>query len=115
MGAVVIVALVVGVLFWILVIAAAHNAGNLVAKPAPAQKPAGGTAAKPAAGAADDLKQIDGVGPTIEKKLHALGYTSFRQIANLTAAEIAEIDEKLNFKGRIEREDWVGQARKLAG
>ncbi|MDX5464726.1 MAG: 50S ribosomal protein L21 [Alphaproteobacteria bacterium] len=65
-------------------------------------------------GAADDLKKISGVGPVLEKKLHALGITQYAQIAAFTADEIARVDEVLNFKGRIEREDWVSQAKALA-
>jgi len=66
------------------------------------------------AGAADDLKQINGVGPVIEEKLNKLGITTFAQVAGLSADDIARIDEVLNFKGRIEREEWVSQAEKLA-
>lgn len=71
-------------------------------------------AAKPAAKEADDLKQLSGVGPVIEKKLIGAGITSFAQIAAWTDKDIAEMDEKLDFKGRIEREGWVKQAKKLA-
>lgn len=67
-----------------------------------------------ASGDADDLKQLSGVGPALEKKLHANGVTTFAQIAAWGAAEIAEFDEKLSFKGRIEREGWVDQAKALA-
>ncbi len=63
---------------------------------------------------ADDLKQLSGVGPALEKKLHAAGVTTFAQIAAWGKSEIAEFDEKLSFKGRIEREGWVAQAKKLA-
>jgi large subunit ribosomal protein L21 len=63
---------------------------------------------------ADDLKKLSGVGPALEKKLHAAGVTSFAQIASWGEGEIAEFDEKLNFKGRIEREGWVEQAENLA-
>ena len=63
---------------------------------------------------ADDLKKLSGVGPVLEKKLHEAGITSFAQIAGWTKADIEEMDEKLDFKGRIEREDWVAQAKKLA-
>jgi len=70
--------------------------------------------AAPAAAGADDLKQLSGVGPALEKKLLAAGVTSFAQIAAWTEADIAEFDEKLSFKGRIEREGWVEQAKKLA-
>ncbi|MBV2360792.1 50S ribosomal protein L21 [Thalassococcus sp. CAU 1522] len=63
---------------------------------------------------ADDLTQISGVGPVIVKKLNALGVTTFAQIAAWTADDVAAMDEKLNFKGRIERDDWIAQAKKLA-
>ncbi len=63
----------------------------------------------------DDLKALSGVGPALEKKLNEAGITSFAQIAAWSAEDIAEIDEKLSFKGRIEREGWVEQAKaKLA-
>ncbi len=62
----------------------------------------------------DDLKQLSGVGPALEKKLLAAGVTTFAQIAAWGADDIAEFDEKLSFKGRIEREGWVEQAKKLA-
>ncbi len=64
-------------------------------------------------GEPDDLKRISGVGPELESRLNKLGIIKFEQIANLTDAEIAAIDDVLNFKGRIEREDWPGQARAL--
>ena len=70
--------------------------------------------AAPAAAAADDLKKLSGVGPALEKKLLEGGVTSFAQIAAWTEADIAEFDEKLSFKGRIEREGWVEQAKELA-
>ena len=44
-----------------------------------------------------------------------MGISTFRQIAELSADDMARIDTELNFKGRIERENWVEQARKLAG
>ena len=71
---------------------------------APASAPAGG----------DDLKKLSGVGPVLEEKLHAAGVTSFAQIAAWGPKDIEEFDEKLSFKGRIEREGWVEQAKKLA-
>ena len=61
----------------------------------------------------DDLKELSGVGPALEKKLHEAGVTTFAQIAAWTADDIAEMDEKLSFKGRIEREGWVEQAKEL--
>jgi large subunit ribosomal protein L21 len=65
-------------------------------------------------GEPDDLKKISGVGPVLEGKLHDLGIYHFSQIAAFTPEQIAQVDEVLNFKGRIEREDWVGQAKILA-
>lgn len=68
-------------------------------------------AAPKAAAGADDLKRLSGVGPALEKKLHDAGVTSFAQIANWGAEDIAAMDEKLSFKGRIERDGWVDQAK----
>ncbi len=65
-------------------------------------------------GAADDLKKISGVGPVLEKKLNALGITTYAQVAAFTPEEIAKVDDALSFKGRIDRDDWLGQAKKLA-
>jgi large subunit ribosomal protein L21 len=65
--------------------------------------------AKPAGD--DDLKELSGVGPAIEKKLHGAGVTSFAQIAAWTEEDVAAMDEKLSFKGRIDREGWVEQAK----
>jgi small subunit ribosomal protein S2 len=66
------------------------------------------------AGKADDLKKIEGVGPALERKLNALGLTRYDQIASLTDEEVAKVDDAINYKGRISRDDWVGQARALA-
>ena len=63
--------------------------------------------------AGDDLSKISGVGPVIVGKLEKLGITTFQQIADFTADDIARIDEELNFKGRIERDDWVAQAKQF--
>lgn len=71
-------------------------------------------AAPKAATGADDLKLLSGVGPALEKKLHEAGVTSFAQIAAWGPEEIADMDEKLSFKGRIERDGWVEQATTLA-
>ncbi len=82
-----------------------------------APKPKKAKAAKaeaPAATGGDDLKALSGVGPALEKKLHAAGVTTFAQIAAWSDADVAEMDEKLSFKGRIEREGWIEQAKKLA-
>lgn len=71
-------------------------------------------AAKAETAGGDDLKKLSGVGPVLEKKLVEAGVTSFAQIAAWGPADIEEFDEKLSFKGRIEREGWVEQAKKLA-
>ena len=64
-------------------------------------------------GAADDLTQIKGVGEELIERLNKIGVTQFEQIANWTDEDIANVDEVLSFKGRIEREDWADQARAL--
>jgi predicted flap endonuclease-1-like 5' DNA nuclease len=65
-------------------------------------------------GEPDDLKLIVGVGPVLERMLHNLGITTFRQIARWTEREVAEFDAKLpEFPGRIQRDQWVIQARAL--
>mgnify|MGYP002621725517 CR=1 FL=1 len=63
----------------------------------------------------DDLKAISGIGPKLEKTLNGLGIWTYAQIAALGTAEIAWLDEKLGFAGRIGRDDWTGQAGRLAG
>jgi NADH-quinone oxidoreductase subunit E len=62
----------------------------------------------------DDLKQLSGVGPALEKKLHAAGVTTFAQIAAWSDAEVAAMDEQMGFRGRIARDGWVAQAKILA-
>jgi peptide/nickel transport system ATP-binding protein len=62
----------------------------------------------------DDLKMISGVGPKIEGILHSLDIYSFAQVASWKKAEREWVDDHLRFHGRIEREDWVKQAKALA-
>jgi predicted flap endonuclease-1-like 5' DNA nuclease len=64
--------------------------------------------------AGNDLKRIRGIGVLIEKKLNSMGVASYEQIANWTAQDIDRVSQQLDFKGRIERENWVEQARILA-
>ena len=97
-----------------------------VAKPAaakPAAKPATDrkskaaatpVAAKAAPAAADDLTLIKGIGPVNARKLNEHGVTSFAQIAAWKKADIVAAEAYLEFDGRIAREDWVGQAKRLA-
>jgi len=61
----------------------------------------------------DDLKEIGGVGPKLEEKLNSFGVYRFEQIANWTDANVAEFDELLSFKGRIERDEWIAKAKDL--
>lgn len=106
------------------------KASKSVTKPAPAAAPV--VKAKPAAkkqsastrpealkaarnGKADDLQQIKGVGAKMEKLCNSLGFYHFDQIANWTKAEVAWVDDNLEgFKGRVTRDNWVAQAKKLA-
>ena len=64
-------------------------------------------------GEADDLKKITGVGPVIEKKLNAMGIFHYSQVASFTAEDVQTVDDVLNFKGRIERDNWIEQAKTL--
>lgn len=70
-------------------------------------------AAAPAAGIVDDVEIIGGVGPTLKKKLAGAGITTLTQIAAMSAAEMAKVDEDLKLGGRTEREEWVEQAKEL--
>ncbi len=75
-----------------------------------------GTAGKAAeSDSSADLTQLTGVGPVLAEKLHDAGVTSLAQIAAWTAEDIDRLDAELNIKARAERDDWVGQAKKLIG
>lgn len=93
--------------------AEAKPAKKAAAKPAAKKATPKAAAAKATAGA-DDLKQLSGVGPALEKKMHEAGVTTFAQIAGWSAADVDAIEEKLSFKGRVERDDWIAQAKTLA-
>lgn len=84
---------------------------------AAAEKRTAAVADKPAAAASGDtpdkLSRVKGIGSVLEAQLNALGITSLAQLAALSDKEVDRIDEAIGFKGRIRREDWVGQARKL--
>jgi predicted flap endonuclease-1-like 5' DNA nuclease len=99
------------------IVAAPPAEPDLLAAVPPPAEPVRGTPPPPLPGPEgepDDLKLISGIGPSIEKTLHALGVYHFRQIAELTPDNVAWIDQRLRFRGRIEREDWIGQAKRLA-
>lgn len=62
----------------------------------------------------NDLTAIEGIGPFLEKKLNDAGVFTYADIAAWDAEKIAEITTKISFfEGRIEKDDWVGQAKKL--
>jgi len=88
---------------------------------APAVKPATGKPrppqglSRPPEGGGDKLQRISGVGPRIERTLHRLGIYHYEQIAGWTADEVQWVDEHLEFRGRIAREEWIVQARLLHG
>jgi predicted flap endonuclease-1-like 5' DNA nuclease len=65
-------------------------------------------------GPPQDLKRIRGIGVLIERRLNAMQIATYEQIANWTAQDIERVSRMLDFKGRIERENWVEQARILA-
>jgi NADH-quinone oxidoreductase subunit E len=65
--------------------------------------------------APDDLKAISGIGPKLEKVLNGLGIFTYAQIAGWGKEDIARVNGQLSFNGRIERDDWIAQARTLAG
>ena len=65
-------------------------------------------------GQPDDLTRIKGIGKKLSKLLNELGVFHFSQIAAWTAAEAAWIDDYLAFKGRVSRENWIGQAQSFA-
>lgn len=98
--------------------AATKSKAKPVAKAEPVET---STGAKPATldsardGKGDDLKMIKGVGPKLETLLNSMGFYHFDQIAAWTGAEVAWADQNLvGFKGRVSRDDWVGQSKALA-
>jgi NADH-quinone oxidoreductase subunit E len=69
----------------------------------------------PRGGTPDDLKLIKGIGPKLEKLCNSLGFWHFDQIAAWTPEEVAWVDENLQgFKGRVSRDNWIEQAKRLA-
>ena len=96
-----------------------HLADSLSFEPPPVEEaapPAGEppVSQEPTAAAEDDLQAIAGIGPATLGKLHTAGILSYRQMAALNDADINRIEtEILKSRGRIRRDDWVGQAREL--
>ncbi|MEM1361704.1 MAG: hypothetical protein AAGF94_08305 [Pseudomonadota bacterium] len=81
------------------------------AAPSSAAKPE--TLDGPKNGAADDLKKLNGVGPKLEELMNENGIYHYEQIASWTPEQVAWIEEKLSFKGRIERDGWIAQAKEF--
>jgi predicted flap endonuclease-1-like 5' DNA nuclease len=73
------------------------------------------TSSAPAADKPDDLTVIVGLGPAMARKLHRVGIVSYAQLAALSQGEIARIEQEvIKSSGRFKKDDWVGQARRLA-
>ena len=102
--------------------AVANREALEASKPVASAKPAAAVAAvaklKPAMTTKpehpDDLKAITGLGPKVEQVLNGLGVWTYAQVAAWNDAEIAWVDDILGFNGRIQRDDWLGQAKSLA-
>jgi len=62
----------------------------------------------------DDLKKVSGIGPVIENKLNELGIYHFSQIAAFEDRDIELVNNAIDFPGRIERDEWLDQAKNLA-
>lgn len=67
-----------------------------------------------AVGDPDDLTKIKGVGPKLDELCQSFGVRRFDQIAAWSSADVAEVDQYLKIKGRIDRDNWVDQAKLLA-
>lgn len=93
--------------------AAAKVTEDAAAGPA-AEEQAPETLKEARGGLPDDLKLLKGVGPKLEQTLNELGFFHFDQIADWTEAEVAWVDARLKFKGRIARDGWIEQARRLS-
>ena len=64
-------------------------------------------------GEPQDLTRIKGVSAELAQRLASLGVIAYEQVANFSDEDIANVDEALALEGRIERDDWVGQAQAL--
>ena len=61
----------------------------------------------------DDLTRIKGVAGVLEGRLHDMGITTFKEITTWDDEDMDRIDDHLGFEGRIQRDDWQGQARRF--
>ena len=96
----------------------AKAASDVAAPEAPAKAPRAKKADGPVRlkaarkGVADDLKEIEGIGPALEKLCNEMGFFHFDQIAGWSDADVAWVDQNMKtFKGRIVRDKWVAQAK----
>ncbi|MGX5666316.1 5' DNA nuclease [Rhizobium daejeonense] len=101
--------------------ASAPKARKSAAKVVKAEKPeavepvAKATKAARTSGKPDDLKKIEGIGPKLEQVLNEKGIRRFAHLAALDAEALEALDKEIGLGGRAVRDDWSGQARKLAG
>ena len=97
-------------------VAAAAGAGAVAASSNDddVQKEEGKPRIAAAVGAPDDLTRIKGIGPKLNDLCQSLGVRRFDQISKWGAADVAEVDQYLKIKGRIDRDEWVAQAKLLA-
>lgn len=72
-----------------------------------------GTIGEASADDKDDLKKVSGIGPVYEKRLNELGIYTWEQLSKLDAAGIETVENITGFTGRVERDDWIGQAKAL--
>ena len=72
-------------------------------------------APEPVALEPDDLTVMTGIGPKMAAALAERGITRFAQIAAWSEDEIAVLDKEMKLMGRVGREAWVAQAKRLAG
>ncbi|RVU86683.1 alpha/beta fold hydrolase [Leucothrix sargassi] len=87
-----------------------------VSKPAPKAKKAAVTKPakpEPVKAKPDDLTKIKGIGAVLQAKLNDAGIFLFQQVADLSASQVDELDQQLKALGRIQRDDWMGQAKRL--
>lgn len=68
---------------------------------------------RPPASTPDDLMRINGIGSGTVRRLADIGVDSYAQIAAWSDSEVERHDKLLNLRGRMQREDWVGQAKTL--
>jgi large subunit ribosomal protein L19 len=64
-------------------------------------------------GEADDLAQINGIDANLAARLKQINLYKFEQIANFSDEDIGNVEAALSIDGRIEKQDWIGQARTL--